>query len=217
MRAIFKLWLSAITLTLPFSLTVAQTPDTGLGYLRFANATGFEGAVKFELDGQTVTPSGYRSGQVTGTVGFPEKVCAIKISHELLGEAQTAVQIKPAMVTAVLALAKRDEKDPLKVKLAMHVITSPENDSSRLPQLTLMQTTPLETLDLLVGDKPCSLTPFKPDELIVTKSMGQFISVTYQSKRVCSLNFHDPADTVLVLYADSQGLLKHISFSNIVR
>lgn len=217
MRALYNL---TIWLTLFSAMSVpAQepTPNMALGYLRFVNATGFEGLLKVSLDGVDINPKGYVTGQATGAVGLIPKACQIEMKHDTLGELKISIILKPGMVSAVVALPLV-EKEPKpgekpKVELIHQVIESPPAAKGRAPTVTILQTTPMETMDLKVGSQSCAAARMKPETVTLT-GFAEFTPVTLGDKKLATLNFTDPTDQVLVLFTNEQGLVKQVSFNN---
>ena len=195
-------------------------PDAALGYLRFVNATGYDGVLKVSLDGVDINPKGYVAGQATGAVGLPPKTCQIEMKHDILGELKTSVILKPGMVSAVVALPLV-EKEPKpgekpKVELTSQVIESPPSTRGRPPTVTILQTTPMETMELKVGSLSCAAARMKPETVTLT-GFAEFTPVTLGDKKLATLNFTDPADQVLVFFTNEQGLVKQVSFNNQVK
>lgn len=213
MRAHFSLWIAASLLNTALAQDLSGPP----GFIRFVNATGFDQPVFFKLNNEQINPDGYRSGQATGAIGFTTASYSLELEHATLGKDRVQIQLRPGELKTVIALPKtekaKDGEEP-KITLTQYVLDSTPSAPGRDPSLTLLQITPLDTLDLTVAGTAFALKRLKPDSMSVTKQMGEFPAVEFQSKKVCTLNYHDPQDQVVVFFTDGRGALRHVSFNN---
>jgi hypothetical protein len=226
MRATYDIMTRQAGLTLAFfafafvAVKAQQPPeDAALGFLRFVNATGFDENVVIKLDGEPVSPNGYKAGQATGAVGFLPTVCQIEMEHPTFGEEKLSVTLKPGIVSTVVALPEVEEPkkpgDEPKIKLAHHVLEAPVTGRrGEVNSLTLLQITPAELLNLKVADRDVALSRLKPDTVAIPGSAGDFPVISIAGTPVCTLNYTDNGDQVLVLFTDRKGRVKHVSFNN---
>jgi hypothetical protein len=217
MRALCNIMVWAVFFGGSSLLCQETKPDHLLGYLRFVNATGFEGRLHVTLDGLEVNPAGYVTGQATGAVGFTPGPCRIAIRHETLGELKVSLELKAAVITTVvmLPLVEKEPKagEAPNVELLHHVLESSVSAKGRAPTLTILQTTPEETMELKVGNQTWVAKRMKPDSIMLN-GVGEFASVTVGGKSLATLNFTDPADQVLVIFINEKGVAQQVSFSN---
>jgi hypothetical protein len=226
MRGLFSLIVWGVVLLGPAGV-LAQEPSAALGYLRFVNATGYDGMLFVKLDGVEISPTGYPSGLATGAVGFAPKECVIEIRHEVLGEVKVSVTLKPGLVSSVIALPLVEEAKPgkprqtvmaeekPKVELTHQVLESRPFKAGAAPTLTVLQSTPMKLMELQVGKQALTVEPLKPATLAM-QGMGDFPVVMLAGKKVAMLNMTDPADQVVVLFITDKGLVQNVTFSNLV-
>lgn len=220
MRAIFNI--AFLTLMLAPALAAQTTVEPpSLARLRFVNATGMPGAVQVALNGARLNSRGYTTGQATGHLDVEPKTTQVLLKHDELGENQLTLNLSPGETKAIIALAKiappKKEGEKPDITLIHHVLDFATTDEGQESSLTVLQTTPLPSLELDIAGKSCTAERMKPSSLPVTGSMGKFPIVQFQQKRVCSLSYHEPADAALILYADASGNLQHIFFKNDIR
>lgn len=226
MRGLFNLAIWSIVV-FGMSDLAAQEPKAALGYLRFVNATGYEGMLFVKLDGVEISPMGYPSGLATGAVGFVPKDCQIEMRHEVLGEVKVSVTLRPGLVSTVIALPLVEEEkkakpgqpavpvEKPKVELTHYVLESPPFKSGAAPTLTLLQSTPVKLMELVVGKQAVAIEPLKPGT-VTLKGMGDFPEILLAGKRVAMMNMTDPADQVVVLFVTDKGAVQNVTFSNLV-
>lgn len=221
MHAICKAALAILLATQMGGLATADAQDdAGLAYLRFANATGHPGKLFVKLDGMDINPEGYVDGQSTGAVGFPAKTCQIEFKHETLGDQRMAVEIKYGEVATVVALPlveeeKKEGEEP-KVTLTYQVINAKKHAKGQPSSITLVQSSPAETLDFTVGGQAMPAEKLKPVTTSLTRGMGDFVQVKLGEKVLTTINCTDPTDHVLVFFTDKAGVLKNMAFHNTV-
>jgi hypothetical protein len=197
-----------------------------LGYLRFVNATGYEGVVKVTLDGEDINPAGYETGVATGSVGFPPKTCQIEMSHETLGEVKLTATLKPGEVTSVIALpvitertkkpgasAAEKEEEP-KIELGAEVITNVGYVRGKEVSVTVLQATVAEELVVTVGNVPVTCEKLKPATVSLGQGVGEVVPVSVAGKALLTLNFVDRSDRVVILYPNKDGVVKNVTLSN---
>lgn len=203
-----------------------QEVSAAKGYLRFVNATGYDGVLMVKLDGVEISPTGYPSGLATGAVGFPPKECAIEMKHEVLGEVKAMVNVKAGLVSTVIALPLvEEEKKPKpgqsapaapekpKVELTHYVLESNPFTTGSAPTLTVLQSTPVKAMELMIGKQALTLEPLKAG-VVSLQGAGDFPTVMLAGKNVAMLNLTDPADQVVVLFVSEKGAVQQVSFSN---
>jgi hypothetical protein len=220
--------LSAQDAATPAPSTTTPPKDYSLlGYLRFVNATGYEGVVKVTLDGEDINPAGYETGVATGSVGFPPKTCQIEMRHETLGEVKLSATLKPGEVTSIIALPMIQEvkpkpgesKDPTKkptpkIELAAEVIANPGYVRGKEVSVTVLQATVAEELAVTVGRVPVTCAKLKPTTVSLGNSVGEFVPITLGGKTLLTLNFVDRSDRVVILYPNKQGVVQNLTLSN---
>ena len=226
MRGLFNLAVSALVLLCSVGV-LAQEPSVAKGYLRFVNATGYEGMLHVKLDGVEISAAGYSSGLATGAVGFLPKECQIEMRHDTLGEVKVTLSLKPGLVSTVIALPLvEEEKKPKagqavapvekpKVELTHFVLDSAPFKAGSAPTLTVLQSTPMKAMELRVGKQALTLEPLKAGT-VPLQGMGEFPVVMLAGKKVASMNMTDPADHVVVLFSTDKGLVQNVTFSNLV-
>jgi hypothetical protein len=143
------------------------------------------------------------------------------MDHPQLGDQKVAVRITPGTVVSVVALpqveeTKKEDEEP-KVVLT-HQLVEQELSDSKESHLTVVQITPAEQLSLSIAGKASVAAPKgKPETVTITGAMGDFPEITLGDLKVCTMNFVDPGDQVLVLFTNREGLLQHVTFNNMVR
>lgn len=199
-------------------------PD--LGFLRVVNATGHPGQLWVTVNGVKLAASvGYEDGAATGAMGIQEKSLRLEFQHDSLGEVKQAVTLKTGVITAVIAVAqkkkedsaqsdKESEKEP---ELGLHMLEMPVSSPDQPSSLTLIQFTPAAQLSVEVAPSTLGLKVAEPQSLAITPSMGAFIDVKLQGKIVAQLNFKDPAGQGVVLYTNTEGVVKSTQFRNDVQ
>jgi hypothetical protein len=169
------------------------------------------------LDADDLQPEGYVSGQCTGAIGFPAKTYQIKIQHTTLGELRLAMPLKPGSVNTLVIFTKMERPkpdQPPKLVLSHYILESPAEERAKGHTLTLVQCTPQPTIEFDIAGQPLNVTRLVPGVIRVTKSMGEFPTISIGSAKLCTLNFKEPQDTVVIIYADETGVMKAVSFGN---
>ncbi len=197
----------------------AQAPATGdtLAYFRLVHAAGIPGKVTVHLDSDDLQPEGYISGQCTGAIGFPAKTYQIKVQHPALGELRLAMPLKPGSINTLVIFSKLERPKPgqaPKPMLGYYILESPAEDKAKGHNLTLVQCTSQPSMDFDIAGHPLTVARLVPGVVRVKKSMGEFPAISTGGAMLCTLNFKDPQDTVVIIFADETGALKAVSFGN---
>lgn len=199
-------------------------PD--LGFLRVVNATGHPGNLWVTVNGvKLAAATGYEDGTSTGAMGIQDKSLVMEMRHDTLGEFKQAIVLKAGVITAVIAVPapkrndgqKDNEGEDRKPELAVHLLELPASRPEEPSTLTLIQFTPAKVLSAAVASTSLNLEVGRPQTLTVTREMGGFLDVKLQSKIVAQLNFKDPAGQGVVLYTNTEGVVKSTQFRNDVQ
>ena len=203
-----------------------ETNYSTLGYLRFVNATGYEGKLQVTLDGEDINPGGYADSTATGSVGFPPKTCQIEMRHDTLGEFKLSVTLKPGEVASVIALpvirpAKKEvanspdaATEPPKVELGGQTLFSPGYVRGGAISVTVLQATVAEKLEVKIGSLPLTCPKLEPATVGLGKGIGESVPVSIGEQKLLTLNFVDPSDRIVILFPDKEGVLKNITLNN---
>lgn len=219
MKECYKLIIALASAFLGALSAQAQSPAQGeaLGYFRFVQATGIPGKITVLLDVDDLQPEGYTTGQCTGAIGFPAKTYQIKVHHPDLGDLRLALPLKPGSINTLVIFTKMENPKPdqsPKLMLSHYILESPAEDKAKGHNLTFVQCTSQPSVDFDVAGQPLSVARLTPVKIRVTKSMGEFPALSIGGTKLCTLNFKDPQDTVVIIFGDESGAMKAVSFGN---
>ncbi len=222
MRALFKLaftWCLGWMVLGPVALR-GQEGVGGLAYLRFVNATGLPGKLFVKLDGEDINPEGYADGYATGAVGFQAKICQVELQHDGLGKLKVPVEIKGGEVTAVVALPitkeSKKEGEPTEITLGHQVVASKKHRKGQPATITLVQSSPAELLNFMVGGVSIVAEKLKPVVAPLSRGNGEFVEVKLGEKMLTTVNCVEPTGHVLFFFTDQKGVLRNVWFHNMV-
>lgn len=226
---------AALLLTAWLPLPAQEAPGLevppDLAFIRLVNAVGLPGRLKVRINGNEADPAGFQQGDATGAVGLAPKSYPVELEHETLGKETLEVPLQTGQITTVIAyMTEKPALDPKTKKpakgeaekkgprLAWHLDQSPTSPPDlKQPALTLVQLTPADEMDFKVSGTPVTVPAAKPVRVPITRAMGAFPGVHYQSKPVSLLNFKFPADQLVVFFIGDDGTLKQAPMRNDVQ
>lgn len=205
----------------------AQVPafgqETAVGYVRFVNAIGLKGDMTLSMNGNTVNPNGYQSGEYTGGVGLKVGNYTFTFDHPLLEELEKAIQVVEGETVTYVAYVKPklDEEGLLLGReLALHELEAAEKGGASVTALSLCDQRAILPLQFLLQGASAAVLvevePLKPRRVRLNRT--GFFAMAFNKNVIASMTMEEPRNFAVAIFesTDKEGnpALKTAMFIN---
>lgn len=202
------------------TLSIAQEPvDDGFPRIRIANATGLDGQVQVFIQGESINPDGFKSGEVTGVFALQPGTIKIDIKHPQIEDTTQSFTLNTTDRLAIIAYTepKKEEEAAINTKRVLKFTTLQRKQRGLKKSATLLFLSVSEGLDLGMNKTLLSLTPHKQVDMTFEDSRGSQVALTVKDKSLKIFDIDEPGDYAVIIYDMPNDGLGCITFNNTKR
>lgn len=211
---------ASLVLTSAVSPVRAQQKQSEVGFIRIVHAVApGQGKVNILIDGEDIFPKGYDLGQRTGGFGMKAGVHMITLKKEGVEPGTTRVTLKNGETLTLIGFAEKipgkNDGDPPAWKT--RILRLKQCDPERGFRMTLVsvcdqdEVTVKAAVQVKKGIEVASVRRLTTTLIDLGRSRGEVL-VKAGDEVVNTVSTDDPGNYVVVLYQDSDGRIKALSF-----